>query len=337
MTARLRWYSFRWKTGIVLVVAGALCWYWLAGRYWHPVGAGPAGPRVDSGCFRNPWREGKTLLVGLGDSMTAGFGASDGHSYLELLVENDDSDYPDMEGRDLKRVFPDLDVLDYSRSYTVSQECLDQQVPMLSAMPAEIRGLVVITTGGNDIIHDYGRSAPRDGAMYGCTYEQAMEWKENYRDRLSRIIAEVTDRFPGGCEIFVANVYDPTDGVGDIENASLMLPAWPDALKVLSLVNAVISEVCSAHDNAHLVDIHSTFLGHGIHCRNRRNRHYRSDDPYYWYFDNLEDPNDRGYDAIRRLFLIEMAKVFCGTTSYNGGLAAPARPLLMSLFGFSGA
>ncbi|MBC8117927.1 MAG: hypothetical protein H7062_26345 [Candidatus Saccharimonas sp.] len=39
------------------------------------------------------------------------------------------------------------------------------------------------------------------------------------------------------------------------------------------------------------------FLGHGIHCT------------HYWYWDNLEDPNDRGYDAIRRLFLIEMARI----------------------------
>ncbi len=26
-------------------------------------------------------------------------------------------------------------------------------------------------------------------------------------------------------------------------------------------------------------------------------------DPYYWFYDNVEDPNDRGYDAIRRAFL----------------------------------
>ena len=32
-------------------------------------------------------------------------------------------------------------------------------------------------------------------------------------------------------------------------------------------------------------------------------------DPYCWYHVNLEDPNERGYDAIRRLFLIEMARV----------------------------
>ena len=36
---------------------------------------------------------------------------------------------------------------------------------------------------------------------------------------------------------------------------------------------------------------------------------YRAEDPHYWYFENLEDPNERGYDAIRRLFLIEMTKV----------------------------
>jgi hypothetical protein len=51
------------------------------------------------------------------------------------------------------------------------------------------------------------------------------------------------------------------------------------------------------------------FLGHGIYSLQFWNRHYRSDDPRYWYWDNFEDPNNRGYDAIRRLFLIEMAKV----------------------------
>ena len=50
------------------------------------------------------------------------------------------------------------------------------------------------------------------------------------------------------------------------------------------------------------------FLGHGVHCTHFWHREYRPADPHYWYWDNLEDPNDRGYDAIRRLFLIEMAR-----------------------------
>jgi hypothetical protein len=53
-------------------------------------------------------------------------------------------------------------------------------------------------------------------------------------------------------------------------------------------------------------------MGHGIHCLQFWREHYHADDPHYWYFDNLEDPNDRGYDALRRLFLIEMARALPG-------------------------
>ena len=38
-------------------------------------------------------------------------------------------------------------------------------------------------------------------------------------------------------------------------------------------------------------------------------RRYDWMDPHYWYYTNLEDPIERGYDAIRRLLLIEMARV----------------------------
>jgi hypothetical protein len=37
-------------------------------------------------------------------------------------------------------------------------------------------------------------------------------------------------------------------------------------------------------------------------------QNYRPADPTYWYGINLEDPNDRGYDAVRRLFLIEIVR-----------------------------
>ena len=52
--------------------------------------------------------------------------------------------------------------------------------------------------------------------------------------------------------------------------------------------------------------MHAEFLGHGIHCRKFWTKHYRAGDPHYWYYFNLEDPNDRGYDALRRLMLLKM-------------------------------
>ena len=224
----LRWYSFRWQTGVALCVVFFVAWYFLIGRYKHPVGAGPAGPAVSAGAFQKAWLTNQFILIGIGDSVTAGFGATHKHDYFDLLQQNDDARYPDMVGRDLRHVFPNLIAHNFSVSYTVSEEHLRDQVPLIAMYPPTVRGIVVITTGGNDLIHDYGRSAPRDGAMYGCTYEQALGWKDSFHGRLRGIVDGVIAKFPGGCDVFLANVYDPTDDVGDIEHAHLMLPAWRD-------------------------------------------------------------------------------------------------------------
>lgn len=309
MAKQLKWYSIRWQTVLVALLLAAGLWYLLVGRYHRPIGRGSAGPDVPAAAFARSWSERRTLLLGVGDSITRGYGAAPGHGYFELLVHNDDAAYPDMAGRGLSHVFPDLAVRNVSTSYTVSLEHLEDQVPSIPLQPAAVHGIVVVTSGGNDLIHDYGRSEPRDGAIYGCTFDQGRAWAERYRGRLRRIIEGVTERFPGGCTIFVANVYDPTDGVGDIEHAAPGLPDWPDGLQVHTHFNRVIAEVCAEFEHVHLVDIHALFLGHGIHCRDRRNPHYRRADPHYWYYANLEDPNDRGYDALRRAFLLKMIDV----------------------------
>jgi hypothetical protein len=108
--------------------------------------------------------------------------------------------------------------------------------------------------------------------------------------------------------VFLATIYDPTDGVSDIENAGpiFWLPAWPGGRPVFDGFNAAIKRVAARHDHVHLVDVEAVMLGHGIHCSEPGNQHYDKDDPTYWYHTNLEDPNQRGYDAIRRVFLLAM-------------------------------
>ncbi|MBX3733044.1 MAG: hypothetical protein KF791_10665 [Verrucomicrobiae bacterium] len=56
------------------------------------------------------------------------------------------------------------------------------------------------------------------------------------------------------------------------------------------------------------MDIHTPFLGRGLFCRQFWRTHYHPHDPHFWDHDILEDPNDRGYDAIRRLFLLAMSR-----------------------------
>ncbi len=172
------------------------------------MGSGPAGPAVAAEAFQKAWSTNEFVLVGIGDSVTAGFGASEKHDYFDLLLQNDDTKYPEMQGRDLQHVLTHLAHQNLSVSYTVSEEHLDQ-LPGVKPQPLSVRGIVVVTTGGNDLIHDYGRSAPRDGAMYGCTYEQALQWKENFRVRLKAILNGLMRKFPGRLRDFLGQHLRP--------------------------------------------------------------------------------------------------------------------------------
>lgn len=277
-------------------------YFWL----YHPIGSGPAGPAVPRESFAQPWSDRDVLLLGLGDSVTAGFGASSGYSYFDRLVKNPWGEFPDMAGINLTAVLPKLKAENKPISGFTSMECLEHSIPKLRTQPAKTFGIVVLTIGGNDVIHLYGRAPPRECAMFGASFDEAQPWIANYEARLNVILDKIVQRFPGGCRIFLANIYDPTDGVGDIQNAGL--PAWPDGLKLLTAYNEVIARVAVARPETVLVDMHGAFLGHGIHSLKFTNRHYHRNDPGYWYYDNLEDPNDRGYDALRRIFLIEMSR-----------------------------
>lgn len=312
MNEQLKWYSVRWQAvGLVLLIMliGTGFAFWRLRFVLMPpsMGSGPAGPSVPSESFETIWTDREVVLIGIGDSITNGFGAPTGQGYFKLLENNQDEIYSDMQNKDLKTVLLNLSSHNYSQDYTVTQEHIDGQLPMVNTFEQNVFGIILITSGGNDLIHDYGRSPAKDGALYGCTYEQALEWTENIKQRIDVLLQGLIEKFPGGCEIFLANIYDPTDGVSDPQLAGL--PRWPDGVKTLTLTNQKIAELCEAYDNVHLVDIHSEFLGHGIHCKEFWRKYYHKDDPHHWYYTNLEDPNPRGYDAIRRLFLLEMIDV----------------------------
>lgn len=295
---------------VLLVAAGVLVIFAGLGyrHYWydHPIGTGPAGPSVSKERFTKPWSTRPVLLLGFGDSVTAGYGASPRHSYFDLIAANPEDEFPDMQGISLKQVLPNLRTKNIALSGSTSLEHLDVLISKIEMQDADTFGIVVLTTGGNDVIHNYGRTPPREGAMYGATLDEARPWIENFTARLDTILDKIAAKFPGGCQFYLANIYDPTDDVGDTEHAGL--PAWPGGRQVLGAYNKVLADCAARRDDVDLIDMHGTFLGHGIHCLKFWNPHYHADDPHYWYFDNLEDPNNRGYDALRRLFLIEMAK-----------------------------
>ena len=285
--------------GAILFVASVL---YIRLFLLRPIGSGPAGPAVDLSAFREPWTNQRVHLVGIGDSITAGLGADTlEHSYFNRLVKNPDDEYEDVGNACLSTVLPNFTFENLAVSGTTSQHHSDVVNERMVAQDPNVFGIVVMTSGGNDLIHNYGRSAPKECAMYGAMLEEAEPWIASYKSRLASLLEKITEQFPGGCEIYLADIYDPTDGVGDAP--SVYLPDWPDGLAIHAKYNSVISEIVAARESVHLVPRHETFLGHGSHCRQFWRSTYDRSDPYYWYFDNIEDPNDRGYDAIRRVFL----------------------------------
>jgi lysophospholipase L1-like esterase len=314
MSKQLKWYSFRWRVALLVFLLICLGFSYIGCRLYNvvrvrPMGDGAAGPAIAKVPFEKIWSQQPHVLLGIGDSVTRGLGANKEHTYFQLLIRNDDAMYPDMTGMDLATVLPKLEYRNYAQDYSTTQDHIDNQLSRISQYEPNMRGIIVMTSGGNDLIHDYGRTPPQDSAIYGCTYTQAQIWCENIKQRLERVLTGLMARFPGGCDIFLANIYDPTDGYGDPQ--TIGLPRWPDSAKVLALANQKIAELCDKYPNVHMVDIHSAFIGHGIHCDEWWRKTYRRDDPHYWYYTNLEDPNRRGFDAIRRLFLQEMIKVYC--------------------------
>jgi lysophospholipase L1-like esterase len=289
---------------VILAVVGGYLYF----NLYLPVGTGPAGPDVPAEPFGHIWSERKVLLLGIGDSVTAGFGVPKDYSYFERLVKNPENDSNDMLGKNLSKVLPNLTKKNVAVSGSTSLQHLERQVKRLQPQPSDVFGIVVMTTGGNDLIHNYGRTPPEEGAMYGATLEQARPWIANYEKRLDEMIVVIRKTFPGGCHIFLANIYDPTDGEGTPGFTGL--PKWPDGLLILGAYNDIIRQCVEKYDCVHLVNIHDPFLGHGIHCRKFWGKYYCPSDPHFWYALILEDPNIRGYDAVRRLFLLEIIKTY---------------------------
>ena len=285
--------------GLILLAAGYIH-YWL----YLPMGSGPAGRAVPLEPFQSTWTERKVLLVGIGDSVTAGLGSSPGRSYFKLLHAPRDDDFADMKGHSLSAVLPNLQTLNIAQSGSNSLQHVEQVEKKLPQQPVDVFGLVVMTSGGNDLIHWYGRTPPREGAMYGASLAEAEPWIANHGKRMDQLFMRIEEKFPGGCLIFVCDIYDPSDGYGNPE--SVYLPPWPDCIPIHTRYNAALRASAAKHSTVRLVPMHDEFLGHGIHCRKFWSKHYRAADAHYWYFENLEDPNDRGYDAVRRLMLLKM-------------------------------
>src|SRR5262245_23555656 len=96
------------KRVIKFVALGALLIAGAAGYlyFWQsrPGGTGPAGLPVPAASFSRTWSEKQFLVVGIGDSVTARFGARPNYAYFDRVIANPSDDFEAMRGKCLQRV-----------------------------------------------------------------------------------------------------------------------------------------------------------------------------------------------------------------------------------------
>lgn len=234
-----------------------------------------------------------STVIFAGDSITAGAGSpgTDG-DFTSLLVNNTGA-WPAWDGADLTTRYPGIDVVDISGGGAWTGTVLNDQIDRFEeqvTLPFEGEVLVVITVGGNDL-----QSVLLDPSSVEERVEKTVgNWGE---------IAEYfldDQRFPDGATVLMANVYEPTDAVGQVADCfygldiSSLLPSLHDT-------NQQLRGLAEGMGFSAL-DMRGTFLGHGFHHSDPITAYYDEDDPSLWLANDCIHPNPRGHHEIRAMF-----------------------------------
>jgi lysophospholipase L1-like esterase len=200
-----------------------------------------------------------------------GLGAS------SLLARNDDQAWPEFRGRDLATQFPGIDCRFLAQDGATTEDVIESQVGALEKIDGSGDAVVTVTAGGNDLL-----------SLIGAADRAGREGVARILDNLDAILRAVHARFPRALRL-VANVYDPTDGTGDLEGQRLR----PQEMRWLRDYNDGVAALC-ARRQARLIDVHGHFAGHG--------RSAPAAERWYW-SGSLIEPGLTGASELRRLWL----------------------------------
>jgi lysophospholipase L1-like esterase len=228
----------------------------------------------------------RIVYAALGDSMSIDdYAGGPGRGAASLLWRNRDHDFPAWAGRDLTTHDPTAHLAllasDGATSTTVVREQLGR-LRRLGIPPT----VATVTMGGNDLLLAYGDTTAARQAIGTVV--------DNGRLVLAGLRALMGPQAP----IVVATVYDPSDGSGDADR--LGLPAWPQALDLLTELNRSLGALVAEH-GALVADVHARFLGHGLAAGDPAQPAARPPHRGLWYC-GLIEPNAWGASEIRAAF-----------------------------------
>lgn len=237
-----------------------------------------------------------TRVVFLGDSITAGYGTTDPSlAYTALLQENNADAWPGYDDQTIPSLFPTVtEWVDVSRGGATTDTEANEQLSQLGrklTYPVSGPTIAITTIGGNDMTALLMAGDQRDAQM------------DAVQENLATIASYFQDatQFPDGAFLYLANVYDPSDGVGQVDGCfyGLDLSTVMDAMyETNDRTRALAQDMGFA-----ALDMNGHFHGHGFYYDDAQNEYYDAADPSLWFYTDCIHPDDRGHHEIRRLVM----------------------------------
>jgi len=220
----------------------------------------------------------------LGDSISDKGGV--GPFFYNILATNDNAAYPQWQGKDLKtRYGQDLMVVSTSKGGAVSKDVLGQVQKLPATLPGPVA--VTITIGGNDM----------QSHIINILNGNDQPDRDAFRANIKAALTELTKpgRFGAGVEVhvFQADIYDPTDGVGDFKSCPFPLNQVPKQPSdgYFTNWNAVANDEVPKYGVSLVEPLHKTFTGHGVVTPATN-----------WFHTDCIHPNKIGHNQIRAMF-----------------------------------
>jgi lysophospholipase L1-like esterase len=165
------------------------------------------------------------------------------------------------------------------------------------------RTLVVMTVGGNDM------NAFLQDAIDGDTPEETLAKVDGMLADLEDAVRYLKDpaHFPNGSFVVFANIYEFTDGTGDVHSCPGAILAGfgaeaPEQMRP-AYIRADEQYMRIAVDNdADMIFLLENFCGHGFHAGEPENECYRGPDAETWFDLTCIHPNPTGHAALADLF-----------------------------------
>jgi len=195
-----------------------------------------------------------------------------------------------------------------------TDDLLDPGMQIADCFPPEtreLRTLVIITAGGNDL------SSLTQDAIGGATEE--MLWAEitSAVDLQRDAVTWLKDpkNFPNGSFVIFSNMFEFTDGTGDVESCDVSglagfdepVPSPEQLADMVVWANEQFMSI-AVETNSDMIFMLENFCGHGFNADNPEAPCYRGPGTEVWFDLTCIHPNPTGHDQVTNMFLSVVAE-----------------------------